>query len=178
MFIKGFAVTLVLLSGFVFGSPVLAGGGPVSLMAFPNRPFDQTKTFILQADVYTEGSCSSVKPTFAFKDSVSGDSITPFTPPQDGTHITRHFYTDSRWKEICTTYVEAKSGVAKQRTAVVTVKVDGKTEVRETPVAYGDDSYSRQIQSFGRVNDYDNTPHPDVYGEKHLGGSKREVNLQ
>ncbi len=159
-------------------SSMYAGGGPVALYAFPQRPFDQTKTFILNAEIYSSGSCSELQPTFAFKDSKESDTITPFTPPDDGTYITRHYYTGQpnfQWKEICDFYVQAKSATAEQRTVTVTVSVDGKTQERETKVAYGDDYYSKQLQNYGRVNDADNTPHIDVISEKYLGGPKREV---
>lgn len=176
-----FALFTALLLILTVPSSAFAGGGPVSLFSFSLRPFDQTQTFILQADTYANESCNAIKPTFSFKDPVDGDSITPFAPPDDGTYITRHYfvthYPTITWKEICTTYVQAKSGVAKQRTAVVTVSINGKIEVRETPVSFGDDYISKQLQNFGRVNDYDNTPQPDVISEKYLGGSKREVNL-
>ena len=166
---------------FVFTPFAFASGGPVSLMAFPQRPFADTKTYILQTDVYTEQPCSDIKPTVSFQDSIDGDSITPFTPPSDGTYFTAHYNTGQpkfAWKEVCTTYFQAKSGAAKQRTAVVKVRVDGVGEQRDTLIAYGDDASSKELQSFGRVNDYDNTPQVDVISEKPLGEFKREFSLQ
>lgn len=165
----------------LFPTKALAGGGPVGLSAFPLRPFDETKTFILRAEIYTQESCNAIKPSFAFDDNFDGDSITPFTPPNDGTYITRHYNTGQPnfiWKEICDFYVQAKSGVAKQRMANVTALVNGKSQHVAVMVAYGDDAFSKQLQSFGRVNDYDNTPWIDVISEKYIGNDKREVNLQ
>lgn len=179
--IKLFLLVLgFILAVSVLTTKVLAGGGPLFIDAFPLRPFDTTKTFILEADVYTNENCNQVKPDFAFKDSTPGDSIAPFVLSNDGTFMTRHYDTgqpDFTWKEICTTYAQVKSSVAKQRTVTVSVVVDGKKETREMPVAFGDDQFSRELQSFGRVNDYENTPAPDVISEKYLGNDKRLVNL-
>lgn len=173
---------LVSLLAFLFlATPVLAGGGPVALYAFPLRPFDQTKTYIVQSDIYTDEPCANLKPTFTFKENIAGDSITPFTPPNDGTYLTRHYnsgYPDFNWKEVCTTYVQAKSGSPIQRVVSVSVEVKGKLESRDTPLAFGNDAYSRQIQGFGRVNDHENTPHVDVLGDNYLDVSKRSVMLQ
>lgn len=174
-----FFTTLLLI--VVSSSTAFAGGGPVSLHAFPLRPFDQTKTFILQADTYASESCDQIKPTFTFAESIDGDSITPFTPPDDGTYLIRHYntgYPSFVWKEICTTYAQAKSGQSIQRVIKVSVVVNGKTQERTTPVAFGNDSISQQLQNFGRMNDYDNTPWIDVINEKYIGNDKREVNLQ
>lgn len=176
LFITFFTVLLLLSPQAAF-----AGGGPVSLSAFPLRPFDQTKIFILQADVYTNQPCNQIQPTFSFAENIDGDSITPFTSRNDPTYITRHYntgYPDFVWKEICTTYAQAKSGQPIQRVIKVSVAVNGKTEERTTPVAFGDDYLSKQLQSFGRVNDYDNTPQPDIISEKYIGNDKREVNIQ
>ena len=166
---------------FSFPSLAFAGGGPVSLMAFPLRPFDNTKSYILQVDMYADSPCSELKPQVNFQESIDGDSITPFTPADDGTYFTQHYNTGQplfAWKQVCTYYFQAKSGTAKQRIAVVKITVDGIQEERTTPVAYGDDSWSKQLQSFGRVNDYDNTPQVGVINEKPYGEFKRELSLQ
>ncbi|MBI3485891.1 hypothetical protein HY025_02995 [Candidatus Daviesbacteria bacterium] len=179
--LKVLTVSFLTLGVLSFPALTFAGGGPMSLYAFPLRPFDQTKTFILQADITTTEPCDQIKPVFKFKDSVDGDSITPFTPPSDGTYFTRHYNTgqpDFIWREVCTTYVQAKSAAAKQRTAVVAAIVNGSEVDRETLVSFGDDPFSKQLQNFGRTNDYNNTPSVDVISEKYLGGVKREVNLQ
>src|SRR5437773_2434992 len=134
-------MSLPKLSAFVFGfvefflltSPAFAGGGPVAMYAFSLRPFDQTKTFIIEAETTAYQSCDQIHPTFAFKDGVDGDSLTPFTPPSDGTYITPHFNTGQPnfiWKELCITYVQAKSGVAKQRTITVNLVADGVPQER------------------------------------------------
>ncbi len=175
---KRLAILLPLIALFVFVKPALAGGGPVALTAFPLKPFDQTKTFILHAEIFTEESCSTLKPSFAFTDAKNGDSITPYVPPSDGTFITRHWFTTFKWAEICDFYMQAKSGTLEQRTATVTITVNGETEKDDTQIAYGDDYYSKQLQSFGRINDADNTPQIDVISEKYLGGQKREIVVQ
>lgn len=165
----------------ITATPLFAGGGPVALRAFSLRPFDQTKTFILEAEIYSNQPCDQIKATFTFNDPKDGDSITPYTTPLDGTYITRHYNTgqpDYIWKEICNFYMAAKSQTAEQRIITVNVFADGKTHTRETKVSFGDDYLSRQLQGFGRMNDYDNTPHPDVVQEKYIGNDKREVDLQ
>lgn len=165
---------------FVFSSTLNAGGGPVAIYAFPLRPFDQTKTFIIQVEVWTEERCEEIKPVVAFKESIDGDSIALFTPPDDGTYITFHYNTGQPnfvWKEVCDIYVQAKSGAAIQRVVTASVVVNGKKEERSYSVSFGDDPYSKQLQSFGRINDYDNIPRLDVVGEKYIGDSKREVQL-
>lgn len=169
---------------FTFPINTFAGGGPVGLSSFPLRPFDQTQAFILQTDVYSSQPCTQLNLRFSLKDFSAGDSIDTFPTPLDGTYITRHFqidngiYKEITYKEVCTSYSIVKSGRKSQRTAVVEAFVNGKQETRETPLAFGDDDYSKQIQGFGRYNDYDNSPQPDIMGEKYLGGPKREVSLQ
>lgn len=175
------SLVLPIFSLFLFTSKALAGGGPVAIYAFPLRPFDQTKTFIIEAETYTSEPCDLIKPVFSFKDNLDGDSIATFTPPDDGTYFTSHFYIGApeyTWKERCITYVQAKSGTPRQRTITVSVVVNGKTEVRETAVSFGDDYISKQLQTYGRINDYDNSPHLDVVSETYISPTKREVQLQ
>jgi hypothetical protein len=173
---------LPILALFLFLSPIaFAGGGPVSLTAFPLRPFADTKSFILQTDIYATQPCSELHPQVTFEDTISGDSITSFVPPEDGTYLTRHYNTGQphfQWKEICTFYHKATSGEQRQRIAVVSVTVDGTNEKRTTPVSFGNDSISQDLQSYGRMNDYDNTPQVDVITEKSLNQYKREFSLQ
>lgn len=177
-------ITLTILFSLLLLSAVnaaFAGGGPVAVYAFALRPFDQTKTFIIQSDVYTSEPCDQIKSSFAFKDKGEGDSITPFSPPDDNTYLKRHYYTgqpDFTWKEICTSYAQAKSGQIKQRTVIVTAVVNGNTEERDLAVSFGNDYLSKQLQSYGRINDYDNTPHLDVIRETFINSEKREVEIQ
>lgn len=161
----------------------LAGGGPVSLHAFALKPFDQTHTFIVEAETYTSDSdCSSITYSVGLAETVVGDSVTPFTPPDDGTYLQRHF-TDGNgiktWlSSLCTTYTKVISGEKRQRTFTATITIHGTPFRRETKLSFGDDEISRQIQSAGRYNDYDNTPMPDVYDQTYLENDKREIKLQ
>lgn len=175
----------VLLAIFFFSfstSQVYAGGGPVAIYAFPLRPFDQTKTFIVEVETTTSEPCDKIKPSITFKDvAVESDSITPFTPPDDGTYITRHYNTGQPnfvWKELCITYVQVKSGLAEQRTIQANILVNGQKQERTVAISFGNDPYSKQLQDFGRANDYDNTPVPDVISEQYLGEGRRGVSLQ
>lgn len=173
-----FISSFFLLSSLFFTTLAHAGGGPVGVETFALRPFDQTQTFIVKTDVTTHENCGNIKPKLTLKDTIAGDEISPFTPPNDGTYLTRHFYAGGAWKELCINYFSVKSGEKRQRTAEVNVVVNGKNETRGATLSFGDDHISKQIQGFGRYNDHDNSPHADVVGEKHLGGTKREVSLQ
>lgn len=171
----------ILFAIFFFGlstSQVYAGGGPVDLKAFSLRPFDETQTFIIQADIYQYSSCDSYNVTFKFDDQKPGDEVTPFTPPNDGTYLERHFYTGQPsfvWQKICSQYVKVKSSEKRQRTVNAEVMVNGELQKRTIQVAFGDDYYSKQIQSFDK---YNNEPQVDIVSEKYLGGEKREISLQ
>lgn len=167
-------VSIVILLSIV--PPVSAGGGPVSLEAFPLKPFSQTQKFIVVANIYTQSPCDKIMVNFSFASpSESGDEITPFTPPNDGTYLKRHYYTGQSWQEICTKYVQVKSGDKHQSIIVAKTVVDGESISRDYPLNFGEDEYSRQTQSLDR---YNNQPQVDVTSEKYLGGPKREVGLQ
>ncbi len=170
-FVNLFASLLMLLSA----SEVLAGGGPVSLEAFSLKPFSETQKFIVAANIHTRSSCDGITVYFSLQDPISGDEITPFSPPNDGTYLKRHYYTGNDWQEICTKYVQVKSGQKRQRKIVAKTVVDGSSYNRDYPLSFGDDEYSTQIQNFDR---YNYQPQVDVTHEKYLGGPKREVGLQ
>ncbi len=163
--------------------PAFAGGGPVSLQAFALQPFDQTHAFIVQTDTYTaDGDCSSFSNSIGLLDTVENDSVTPFTPPADGTYLQRHFSDGngiSTWlSPLCTTYTKVISGEKRQRTFTETVTIHGTQHQRGIQLSFGDDEYSKQIQSYGRYNNYDNLPIPDVYEQAYKGSDKREVKIQ
>lgn len=172
---KKFVLLLLTVFFFSISPKAFAGGGPVSLEAFPLKPFSENQKFIVAANINTRSSCDALSVNFSFQDSASGDEITPFTPPNDGTYLKRHYYTGSDWQELCTKYVQVSSGEKRQRKIVAKTAVDGENYTRDYPLNFGEDEYSRQTQSFDR---YNNQPQVDVTYEKYLGGPKREVGLQ
>lgn len=168
---------LVLIAVFLssIAPQVSAGGGPVSFEAFTLKPFSETQKFIVAANIQYPGSCVDTDINLSFQDSVAGDEITPFTPPNDSTYVTRHYYTGQVWKEICTKYVQVRSGEKRQRQVIAKAVVAGKDYTLDYTLAFGDDQYSKEIRDFDR---YNNQSQIDVTHEKYLGGPKREVGLQ
>lgn len=151
---------------FLFARPALAGGGPIALHADPIPPLNQSRSFIVSAVISTKESCSNFNPTFKFTDSANGDTITPYTPPDNGRYIERHYY-DGGWFPFCTTYVRATSEEKRERRISVNVVVNGRMEQREIPLNFALDTPDYRGQR----------AEVDIKGEKYLGGIKREVYL-
>jgi hypothetical protein len=165
----------IVFSLFLVPSFAFAGGGPLGLEAWPLRPFEQTKTFIIAARLYVP-NCDTITVQAKFENQLDGDSVTPFTPPDDGSYYEPHYFTQTNtWEKICMRYFKATSSIAKQRTIQAQATIDGTVQRADYDAAFGSDEYSKQLQDFDR---YNNMPQVDVLSQKSLGGSKREVQMQ
>jgi hypothetical protein len=170
---------LPFLALFFFLSPVsFAGGGPLGIDdVAPLKPFEQTKAFIVGVSIYTP-NCDSIEVKGNLENTIDGDSVSTFTPPSDGTYIERHYFSGTplnTWVKICKKYFKVTSATPQQRIFVAQAVVDGETAKATTPVSFGTDEYSMQLQMMER---HYGITELDVISEKSLGGGKREVTVQ
>lgn len=154
-----------------------AGGGPLGLESFVLKPFEQTKTFIVAARLYVD-NCDNIQVIAHLENQTDGDSITTFSPPDDGTYYEPHYFTGApknSWDKICIRYFQVKSSQEKLRTVTAQALINGEPVKADTQLAFGNDEYSKQVQNFDR---YNNMPQVDIVSEKLVGAGKREVMVQ